>query len=229
MRFTALIAVAALCVAAQGNAQDQKPPELKIEPLKAAAPVIDGALDDAAWKDAAAAEVAKLSDGSPGQGKARLLITRDDKTVYIAVESFESEEALKMLKADITEHDVDGIWDDDDVELFIDPAGTRESYYQIIVNSRGATWDAYHAQPRQADNSWEPKYEVKTAVGKNSWTVEFAFPVATFDRTDKAAADWVFNVVHVRSAGELLFWSPVLTGSAHTPDQFGKLLGMPTK
>ena len=209
-----------------GGAQERKPPELKANKLSQP-PKIDGSLDDTAWKEASSASDFWLANGEKPKGKARLLVGQDGKALYIAVECFEDEAALKNLAAKTTKHDGDDIWADDDVELFLNPAGQGQSYYQIIVNSRGVTWDAYHESPNKPDVSWEPRYEATAKVGEKSWVVELALPWAIFDRTEKSQADWAVNVLHARQSDqELLYWSPVFNTTAHTPGSFGKLLGI---
>jgi hypothetical protein len=191
------------------------------------APKIDGVLDDA-WKKAAVSTEFKLPYGDAPEAKTKLHVMQDDKRLYIAVECFGDDP--DELVANIEKHDEANIWMDDDVELFLDPTGQRKSYYQIIVNTRGTTWDAYHSQPREDDLSWEPKYESAVKVTKKNWTVEFAIPWSSFSRTEKLGADWAFNVLRMRQAGqELIYWSPVHSDSSHTPEKFGKLSGVAPK
>ncbi|MFB3890653.1 MAG: sugar-binding protein [Phycisphaerae bacterium] len=205
----------------------QTGPDLKLTPAKARPPKVDGVLDDATWKQAAVFTDFKPRDGSDPKGKARLLVAQDDKALYVAVECFESEAALKSLAADCTQHDGDGLWKDDSVELFLGPDPKTESYYQFIVNSKGVTMDAYYDQPGKADLGWEPKYQCAAKVGKDSWVVEMALPWAVFDRTPKLSDTWLFQCQHERTAGpgeRLMFVA--FKGSSHQPDKFGKLAGV---
>jgi hypothetical protein len=222
-----------VCAAATLAFGEDKLPELKV-PKLAKAPVIDGVLDEDAWKDASQSDVFKLQEGEKPQGRTRVLIGQDDTNLYVAVECFDKPEALKALRAEVTDHDGDGIWDDDDVEIFIDPTGARKwEYYQIIVNPKGVTFDVYvSGGSENLDKTWEPKYSVKTNVGATSWTAEFALPLTIFNRTEKSAEQWTFNVSRNRVAGsdvENTYWSPVFANTSHTPSKFGVLLGMPVK
>ena len=219
----ALLASAVLSQAPKG------PPELKLSVTKEAPPKVDGVLDDAVWKTAAVFTDFKSPDGGAPKGKARLLVAQDDKTLYVAVECFEDEKTLKSLVADVTEHDGTGIWQDDDVEVFLDPTGKAESYYQIIVNSKGVAWDAFHASAGNPDTGWSPKYACAVKVGKESWVVEMALPRSIFDQTRTVSDKWVFQCLNVRQAGEPeeLQFAPV-DGSSHQPEQFGKLVGVLT-
>jgi hypothetical protein len=203
-----------------------KLPELKV-PEVADPPKIDGRLDDSAWKEAAVATDFRLANGDVPKGRARLLVAQDAKNLYVAVECFEDEAALKALRTRIAEHDGDEIWTDDVVELFLDPMNRRQAYYEIIVSARGTTWDAWHAVPNHPDKSWEPRYAAAVKVGKTSWAAEFALPWSMFDRTANSESAWAFNVLHFRPAAqELLFWSPVFSRTAHTPEKFGTLTGI---
>jgi len=176
-----------------------KLPELKVTTAKAP-PKIDGTLDDPAWKDAASSDAFKLQEGSAAQGKTKLYVMRDDNNLYVAIQCFDKEENLKALKTDDTEHDQDDIWADDSVEIFIDPTGKRENYYQLIINSKGVSWDAYHDSPGQPDKLWQPTTDIKCKVGKDSWIATMSLPYAIFDRTEKSEAEWAFNVAHTRTA-----------------------------
>lgn len=204
-------------------------PELAVGTAKTA-PRIDGTLVDPAWKDAATSDAFKLGDGSAPRGRTKLYMMKDDKNLYLAVECFDSEETLQSLKATAVTHEQDGIWEDDAVELFIDPNNTRVSYYQIIVNSKSVSWDGFLDSPGRPDRQWQPKAEVQARVGKESWIVTLALPYASFDCSPLPASgtEWAFNVSRNRTAAnELMYWSPVFAKSSHTPEKFGRLTGMP--
>ena len=193
-------------------------------------PKIDGLLDEVAWKGAAAATEFAHADGAKPGAKTRLLVARDDTKLYVAVECFEDPKSLALLKAEVAEHD-GPVWTDDSVELFIDPAGKRSTYYHIIANTRGTTYDAFYPFVRQGDTTWEPKYECAVKVGKEGWTAEFALPLTMFTRTEHFASEWAFNALRARRVGdgEYSYWSPVgaVGDDAHSPSEFGTLIGMP--
>ena len=201
-------------------------PELKT-PVAKEAPKIDGVLDDAAWKEAATSESFALKEGSKAKGRTKVYVTRDNNALYIAVECFDSEDALKKLKADAKAHDDDPIWGDDNVELFIDPSGKRENYYQVIINAKGVTWDAWLPSPLAPDKTWNPDFKSAVKVNKDNWTLEIALPFACFTQSPKSAAVWAFNVTRMRPNVELTYWSPVYNDGSHHPEKFGRLSGMP--
>jgi hypothetical protein len=205
------------------------PPELKVPVVKGAAPKIDGVLDDAIWAKAAVAAEFKTADGTAAKSKTRVLVARDDATLYVAIECFDSEKGLKELTAKVTDHDGDGIWEDDDVEIFLDPTDQRQTYYQVLVNPKGTTLDLFCRADKAKDLRWDPKYEVAAKVGKENWVVELAIPLAAFDQSERFNR-WGFNAArHVAATSEYTYWSPVYGKSAHVPERFGTLVGMPGK
>ncbi len=229
MRILSVIAAIAFAspIFAQDAPKEPATPTLNVPAVKVA-PKIDGALDDAAWKEAAQAQDFRLTNGDAPKGKTRLLVAHDDKNLYVAVECFEDAEALGKLTAKRTEHDSPLLYEDDDVELFIDPTNDRVDYYQIIVNSKNTRFEGYSQQPGMPSSAWDPEMQSATKVGTASWTVEFAIPFSSLTMTAEVQPTWAFNVLRNRTAaGEVVYWSPVLTGWAHQPARFGTLEGMP--
>jgi len=207
-----------------------EPPELTVTKLTKPPPRIDGVLDDEAWKEASTISKFVRAYGMESETKCRLLITYDDKCLYLGIECPEPEEQMPKLKAKVTQHDGDRIWEDDEIELFIGPTGRRDfPYYHIFVNCKGVMADSYVTGRNEHDKSWEPKYQAEVSSGKEGWTLEMALPWECFDRTESSAAEWSFNFFHERSIGERLFWAPVFCETTHTPSAFGRLKGMPVR
>ena len=203
-------------------------PTLKV-PLIKTAPTIDGVLDDAVWKEAAQGDIVKLSSGADSRSKARFLVMRGDKTLYVAVECFEDAEALKHLAAKVEQHDGFPMWEDDCVELFVDPTNQRQAYYHIIINSKNVLFDTYDTIPGSANNmGWDPDIKSAVKVGEKSWIVEMAMPYTAFDAESDSQTEWAFNLTrHSTALKENACWSPTITGSWHVPERFGTLAGMP--
>jgi hypothetical protein len=232
--FTVVLSLVAAGLVAQAfaqQAQQAKRPEAKVATVTEA-PKVDGTLDDAAWKQATEITEFRTSEGGQPRVKTRLLLARDDKTLYVAIENFEDADKLKRLVADIVDRDGEGIWEDDSVELFIDPTNRRKAYYHVIVNAKGVTWDSVN-RPEESDmgdTTWNPNLEVATRVGQESWVVELAIPFEAFDRTVASNPEWAMNVLRNRVAldggYDHLYWSPT-GGSAHQPDKFGTVANMP--
>ncbi|MCG6957238.1 MAG: carbohydrate-binding family 9-like protein [Gemmatimonadetes bacterium] len=153
----------------------------------APAPVVDGKLDDAAWRGAPWTEpfVDIVGDARP----APRLLTRakilwDDDYLYVGADLQEPD-----VWATLTQPD-DTVWHDDDFEVFLDPDGDGLAYYEMEINALGTILDLFVPRPYRAggkaDLSWGVR-GVRSAVAVRGtlndpsdrdagWSVEFAIP-----------------------------------------------------
>jgi glucose/arabinose dehydrogenase/mono/diheme cytochrome c family protein len=158
----------------------------------ASPPVIDGKLDDPAWKNAQVIEeftAAWLPEGQrkpPTATKARLLWDRE--YLYFSAEMEDWD-----VFANVTEQDA-AIWTCDVFELFFKPAKDKPGYYEFEVNaangkldmflpSRGAGGYLRHA--RERDFHMESAVQVHGTLNNWSdmdkgWTVEGRIPWRDF-------------------------------------------------
>lgn len=168
-------------------------------PYAAAAPGIDGGLEDAAWATAPWTEdfVDIEGDAKPRpKYRTRAKMLWDETYFYIAAE-IESPHVWGTL----TEHDA-VIFADPDFEVFIDPDGDSRNYYEFEMNALNTGWDLLLPKPYKdggkADNSWEIP-GLKTAVRvrgtlnnaadtDEGWNVEIAIPWKVLAEHSKQAA-----------------------------------------
>lgn len=155
---------------------------------RATAPlVIDGKLNDAAWSAAPWTDyfVDIQGDAKPKpRFQTRAKLVWDDNYLYIAAELEEPH-----VWATLTNHD-SVIFQDPDFEVFIDPQGGTQPYYEFEMNALNTTWDLLLNKPYQdggqPHNEWEMP-GAKTAVHvrgtlnhaadtDHGWSVEIAFP-----------------------------------------------------
>jgi len=191
---------------------------------------IDGVLDDEFWKDATVMDVTRKTSGEAAGVRTRVLIAQDAQALYIGVEAFEPAELLSKLKTAVTDHDVDEIWQDDSVELFIDPTGARRTFYQLIINASGVYWDGFHDGVSGADKTWQPQCQIVVKKAQERWTAEVRLPWSVFTRTDEFSREWAFNLVrNSMVSNESAYWSPVLGKSNLSPGRFGTLQGLAAK
>ena len=148
---------------------------------------IDGRLDDEAWKAApwTDAFVDIQGDVRPRprfQTQAKMLW--DDTYFYVGALLEEPH-----VWGTLTKHD-SVIFQDNDFEIFIDPDGDNQEYYEIEINALNTEWDLFlkkaYRDGGPAINEWEIP-GLKTAVHVSgtlnnlkdtdqSWSVEFAIP-----------------------------------------------------
>ncbi len=127
--------------------------------------------------------------------------------------------------------DRDGaVWNDDAVEIFIDPGHTHRAYSQLIVNPAGALYDG-----RGRDPSWSSTAEIGVAESATAWagTCTLAFAALAVPPPE-AGTVWSCNLAFDRSPAQrpgtgwqseeaVIVWSAV-NAVLHEADRFGHLL-----
>jgi hypothetical protein len=190
------------------------------------APKLDGVLDDV-YKKVGTPLTFKYLSGGDAKPTAKTTVyvvsTKDALCIFATCETPD----IDALLADVREHD-GSVWNDDCVELFIDPANKREvdSYMHIGVNSVGTTAEAKGPKGDE-DFSWDPKMKVATKVGKKAWTVELIIPFTEMGvKAGKINRVWAVNfnrMAYLLEATEDTAWSPTDGDDSHVPVKFGAL------
>jgi len=148
---------------------------------------VDGFLDEGAWANApwTGDFVDIQGDARPKpRFRTRAKLLWDDDCLYVAAELEEPH-----VWATLTNHD-SVIFNDPDFEVFIDPKGSTQPYYEFEMNALNTTWDLRLNKPYMDGGKREDAWEMpggKTAVHVHGtlnnpadtdrgWTVEIAFP-----------------------------------------------------
>lgn len=193
-------------------------------PLVAKAPVVDGAMDDA-YK-LATPMAFKFLDGKAEAPKAvttaYAVCTADTLFVFFQCAAPNT----PKLVANVTEHD-GHVWEDESVELFLDPANRRASpIMHVLVNSKGVTCDGKDTDG-DMDTDWDPKLAVRTIVDMEAWTCEIALPFAELGlKSGDVPRVWAANfnrMARLTGGTEDIAWSPTGSKISHVPEKFGWL------
>jgi len=190
-------------------------------------PKIDGGMDDDCWQQSLQLPPFLLSHGvetATEQTWARL--AWDEDNLYIFLECFESVldpilQQQAAFKATQTAHD-SNVFEDDSVEVFLQPSPEQAVYYHIAANSLGTVYDARCPEAGSYETGWDSGVAVGTQVGEKSWTVEMAIPRQSLTDGVFGPDDyWRVNICRSeKPAGEHSCWSPT-GGPFHTPERFG--------
>ena len=149
--------------------------------------VVDGKLNETAWRKAPATDLFVDIEGDVKprprfQTRAKMLW--DDRYFYISAELQEPHVWGTLTKRDSV------IFHDNDFEVFIDPNGDRDEYYELEINALNTVWDLFLPKPYldggKAQDDWNIT-GLKTAVQiqgtlnnpgdqDKGWTVEMALP-----------------------------------------------------
>lgn len=162
-------------------------------------PAIDGVVSSGEW--AGAARVTGFNNvpgGKVSSHQPHLMIKDDGSKIYFC---FQSQLNGKILKAENVGHDAN-IWDDDSIEIFLDPTPDTEDFFQVIINSRGVVFDQ-HSEPgrnHQERKKWDCSgIEIASKQDNGIWTTEIAMPYSAFSENPPGnAKKWLLNFCESR-------------------------------
>lgn len=202
---------------------------------------IDGKLNEASWTKAT--PTSPFVDIS-GEGFAKPLYETsakmlwDDDYLYVAATLTE-----KDIKARLTQRDTI-IYHDNDFEVFLDPDGDGQNYFEIETNARGVIFDLMLDKPYRSGGSFMIQWDCPgliTAIHcdgtlnnpkdqDKQWTVEMAIPhkalTMNFTNPLKAGNTWRVNFSRVqwlkaKGPEENWVWMPTGKVDMHMPDRWG--------
>ena len=122
------------------------------------------------------------------------------------------------------------LYEEEVVEVFVDPVGDLEAYFEIEVNPLNAVLEVVARRNRSGytkDFAWRCA-GLRTAARRTAagWCAELAIPFRSLvAKPPRTGAKWRANFCRIdRPLGverELSAWSPPGRGSFHTPERFG--------
>ena len=135
--------------------------------------------------------------------------------------------------ATLIEHDAP-LWTEEAVEVFIDPVGDLESYFEIEINPLGAVVDVVL---RRIASGWRKDFgwhvdglRSRTRLTGTGWAAELAIPFEAISAAmPKFGTHWRVNFLRIDRPGgagteaELSAWSPTGIRNFHRPACFGSL------
>jgi Carbohydrate family 9 binding domain-like len=123
----------------------------------------------------------------------------------------------------------DPLWEQDVVEVFIDPFGDLDCYFEFEVNPLNTVLDLFVRRVRSGmrkDFNWNCE-GLRTATGllAYGWVAGLAIPFKSMGDCDLTR--WRINFSRIErpkdQPRELSAWSPTFSGTFHLPERFGGL------
>lgn len=215
------------------------PPSLEIR--RATAPIaIDGRGTDRAWSRAqrTAAWVNPVNGESVEGGDAWAKLLWDDANLYVLMHARDPD-----VWATLTERDAN-LWDEEVLELYLDPNGDGQDYLELQLNPLGTVFDAVFPESENRDLASARAVDIEgmvTAVhvsgsvddrtdADRSWSAEVRIPLASLPGWEAfepgADAEVRLNLYRYDRPADVdgpvtSAWSPVGPGSFHRPARFG--------
>jgi hypothetical protein len=244
---TTLAVIAAAASIASLAAQTPAPAPASSAPIprydvkRATSPItIDGKLDEAAWTSASPAVTLQfLWDSQTGaKQKTYARVVWDAQAFYVGFAADDADINARFEQRD------DPTYQDDAVEIFINPDPKQETlYYGFEMNVRGVLYDYLNYNSRTLYKRWDATgVKIATSVGgtmndrtdtDKGWSLEAAIPWANFEELSRrppvAGTVWKANFNRwdgVQPNRRMSIWSdPQNTESwPHVPSRFGELV-----
>jgi hypothetical protein len=160
-------------------------PEFACRPLKTPI-VIDGLLDEPAWKAAVPVSLGSTVNGKATMHRTEVKTCHDAQHVYFAVTA-----ADPGVKSRPVQRGAPGTVDG--IEIYLDTTHNRQSYYRVAVDLSGAVHDYQyidHVELGRPD--WRSRAVAGLAIGDGRYVVEVAIPRASLGapQGDLSAVEW---------------------------------------
>lgn len=188
-------------------------------------PVIDGKLDDEAWKSATVLK--DFYQTSPGDNIApskptKVFLGYDSKFLYIAFHAFDDPGKVRATVAKR-----DDIFQDDYVGIYLDTYNDQRKAYELFFNPFGIQADGVFAEGRGEDLSVDIVMESKGQLTEDGYVVEVAIPFKSLRY--KAGKDilWGLQVQRgiKRFNDEVDSWVPISRDRSGFLNQAGRIKG----
>ena len=162
---------------------------------EAAAPQIDGRLDDEVWTAAPVFSNFIQREpivGAPSTERTEFRVLYDDAKLYFAIWAYEPHPggivASEMLRDS-------PLRKGDAVRIVLDTFHDHRNSFYFSTNPLGAQKDGYATENGRMNWDWNAIWEVKTTRDDDGWYSEFAIPLSQIRYRDGAAEQvWGFNV-----------------------------------
>lgn len=176
------------------------------------------------WAQCPAMELRETVLGQPPRQKTQLKVAWDERElrVLFCVED-------DYVWATLTERDAP-LYNEEVVEVFLDPGGDLAAYYELEVNPLNVVLDL---ELRREATGWKKDFQwrcdgMQTAVRRNAagWSAEFSIPFAALGAVP-GNKPWRANFYRIdrpaNAPWELSAWSPTGAPNFHVPERFGQL------
>ncbi|MBX2897409.1 MAG: carbohydrate binding family 9 domain-containing protein [Cyclobacteriaceae bacterium] len=192
MKFTLLLL--AFGIVAISQAQTDSTKRYTTAWVKGTPPVIDGLLNDEAWKQVewAGGDFRQVNPdkGKPASVQTKFKILYDDKNLYVIFRCYDPEPE-KIVKRMSRRDSFDGDW----VEIHIDSYYDKRTAFSFTSSVSGVKSDEYVSNNGDDwDASWDPIWYMKTSIDKEGWIAEMRIPLSQLRFTNKEELVWGLNV-----------------------------------
>jgi uncharacterized protein DUF5916/cellulose/xylan binding protein with CBM9 domain len=172
-------------------------------------PVIDGRLDEAAWKDApeiGGFRQKEPEEGAPASEPTTVRVLYDASSLYIGVQLTDSRPA--EVRASELRRD-NPLENDDTFAVLLDTYHDHRNAFLFRINARGTRFDALvRNESRYLSTDWDEQWTAAAAIGEQGWSAEIAIPFKILRFSGASEQNWGLNFERViKRANEFTYWA----------------------
>ncbi len=170
--------------------------------------LIDGKLDDRAWKNASPIHLTRFGKGEV-EVNTIVKMLYDKENFYFAFENFEPDTG-KIIATDYPADD-SRRWANSTAEIFLNPDNTRTNFYHLFIDSRGKLTD-YFSDKGVVKYAWNSGAEIKTTIEKGKkWIAEVRVPRKSMQGNgDAFPVNFTRHRARSKEKGEVYTWNPFM-------------------
>jgi len=177
------------------------------------APVIDGVLDEAIWRDAATIDrftQQEPSDGAPASERTEVRLLYD-------VHAYDSDPAGVI--ATEMRRDSPRLLDEDNFQIILDTFRDSRSGYMFVTSPLGAKLEQQvfeegagnlRGAASNINRDWNGVWDAAARRTADGWVAEISIPMVTVRSPDVDVQTWGINFMRsIRRKNEQVYWSPI--------------------
>jgi hypothetical protein len=185
-------------------------------------PVIDGRIDEAAWRLVPASDAYTQKfpqEGERPTEKTLLRVAYDDEAVYVAIDC---EQRLAPIVRRLTRRDriVEADW----VSVIFDTRRDGKSAFVFNVNAAGVLSDMIRFDDTSMSFDWDENWEARTALTATGWSAELRIPLRILRFSSLPLQSWGFQSRrYVSQRQETDEWAFIPRSAAAEVSMYGQL------
>ncbi|MGD8277469.1 MAG: carbohydrate binding family 9 domain-containing protein, partial [Gemmatimonadota bacterium] len=199
-----------------------------VQAAPALAPIeVDGALTETAWQEvipAASFRQIEPDEGEPATQRTEVRFLYDEEALYVGARMYDTEGASGVVSRLFRR---DGDFECDLLQIVFDTFHDHLGRTTFIVNPAGVKGDQLGLGGANPDESWDPVWDVATAIDSLGWTAELRIPFSQLRFSRGTDQTWGLQILRgVQRLNEISMWSFVPSIETGGPAFFGHLAGL---
>jgi hypothetical protein len=188
--------------------------------------VIDGKLDDAAWKRARKTDrfiQNKPQPGTPSVRRTEVSVLYDNNAVYIGAMLYDNPDSIYRQLSPRDNYDD---YNTDVFSVLFDTYNDGENAFGFLVTAAGVQGDA-KIKFDGVDFSWNAAWYSRVSMNDSGWCVEMKVPYSAIRFPKREIQKWGLNFSRIiRRRREESYWSAVMPGVPNLLSESGTLEGV---